>query len=154
MYGFDGAKLSSGTGTNRYNFSDANDLFKTFFSAYGFDSSSDTSFFETYLKAAFGKGTTSNGTPYYRYSNPSSSGGTTYYTSSSFGSKPDTSSYFSTFNKYANGTSGGQSYGNSYSSYGSGNNYTTGKKSYGTYGGTTFNTYSSYPQTTTNSTEN
>lgn len=68
LYGFEGPKLSSNS--TRYNYTDASDLFKSFFSAYGFDSTSDSSFFNTFLNKKYGAGQ-SAGSTYFRYANSS-----------------------------------------------------------------------------------
>jgi hypothetical protein len=47
LYGFDGPKAT----TTQSKFTDADSLFKAFFSAYGFDNKNDSSFFETYFQS-------------------------------------------------------------------------------------------------------
>mgnify|MGYP007068601499 FL=1 len=106
--------MSSGTSASNFKYSDANDLFKSFFSSYGFDNTSDSSFFDAYLRAFARGGTSSTGSTggtYYTYSTKPSTSSYSYYTSptgasysSSYSSNPSdsSSSYYNIYSKYAN----------------------------------------------------
>lgn len=102
---------SSGSTSTRFNYNDADDLFRSFFSSYyGFEKNSpDSSFFDAYFKASAGR-SGGSGNTYYKYSAPSGGSASSAY--SSYFSKPGESSsysysskpadYFSTYSKYTN----------------------------------------------------
>lgn len=46
LYGFDGPKAT----TMKYKYADADSIFKSFFSTYGFQSKADTTFFNSFFK--------------------------------------------------------------------------------------------------------
>lgn len=124
MYGFEGPKMSTSAG-NSYRFTDANDLFKAFFSQYGFDNS-ENSFFNSFFENRRAGGAqrttykfttdTSSSTPSY-YSthsgNPNKRYADSAYTrySKFYGDGRDRTSYTtkSDYEKYADILRGGSS---------------------------------------------